>query len=98
MFELTFTCLENPPIDKTLRGKIWQLGDRLPPLLPHTKALPFQGHSSQAKELMRGRGKPSPCSKGLGCELKSDKSTFVWLHFPLLSHCQKLQQQHSECR
>lgn len=53
MFELTFTCLENSPIDKTLWGKIWQLGDRLPPLLPHTKALPFQGHSSQAKELMR---------------------------------------------
>jgi hypothetical protein len=41
-------------------------------------------------------GQPSSCSEGLGCEFKSDKSTFVQLPLRLLSHCQNLQQQHSE--
>jgi hypothetical protein len=43
-----------------------------------------------------GGGQPSSCSEGLGCEFKSDKSTFVQLPLRLLSHCQNLQQQHSE--
>lgn len=70
-----------------------------PPLLPHAEAGPFRrGHKlPMPLDPTGGEGRTLSCSAPLGCgELKTHKSTFVWLHFPLLSHCQKLQQQHSE--